>query len=256
VQPGDSQQGSLLGPANDEAEIRKYLDRVGAKYEYIADEDELCRRTAQWLAEEKVIGWVQDRMEFGPRALGSRSILGDARSPAMQSVMNLKTKFRESFRPFAPSVLEDRAPEWFELAPGTPSPYMLLVAPVKAEQRRAESNGQWRGLDRLKSVRSSIPAVTHVDYSARVQTVDPQRYRRYHRLIAAFERLTGSPVIINTSFNVRGEPIVCTAEDAYRCFLATNIDVLVLERFVLHKAEQPQIPPEQVQSYLAQFQLD
>jgi len=258
VNPLDDQHGSLIGPACDETEIRRYLDRVGAKYEYIADESEVCRRVAQWMAEEKVVGWVQGRMEFGPRALGSRSIIGDARSPAMQSVMNLKTKFRESFRPFAPSVLEGRAAEWFELSPGTSSPYMLLVAPVKAEHRRAPSNGegQLRGIDRLKTVRSAIPAVTHVDYSARIQTVDAQRHGRYHRLIAEFERLTGSPVIINTSFNVRGEPIVCTAEDAYRCFLATNIDVLVLERFVLRKEDQPQIPPEQVKEYLAKFQLD
>lgn len=258
VVPQDAQQGSLLGPACEESEIRRYLDRVGAPYEYIPDEEELCRRVARWIAEEKVIGWVQGRMEFGPRALGCRSILGDARSPSMQSVMNLKTKFRESFRPFAPSVLEDRAAEWFELPAGTPSPYMLLVAPVRAEHRLTSGNGAptLRGLDRLKERRSDIPAVTHVDYSARIQTVDPYRHGRYHRLLTEFERLTGSPVIINTSFNVRGEPIVCTAEDAYRCFLATNIDVLVLERFVLHKQDQPQIPPEQVKAYLAQFQLD
>uniref|UniRef100_A0A7C4LMM8 Carbamoyltransferase n=1 Tax=Schlesneria paludicola TaxID=360056 RepID=A0A7C4LMM8_9PLAN len=258
VQPDDSQQGSLLGPKCDETEIRRYLERVGARYEYVADEDELCRRVARWLAEEKVIGWVQGRMEFGPRALGSRSILGDARSPTMQSVMNLKTKFRESFRPFAPSVLEQRAADWFELPPHTSSPYMLLVAPVQVAHRRAAGNGApaLRGLDRLKELRSDIPAVTHVDHSARIQTVDARRHGRYYRLIAEFERLTGSPVIINTSFNVRGEPIVCTAEDAYRCFLASNIDVLVLERFVLHKADQPQIPPQQVKAYLAQFQLD
>jgi carbamoyltransferase len=258
VNPQDDQHGSLIGPACDEAEIRRYLDRVGAKYEYIADDAELCRRVAAWMVDEKVIGWVQGRMEFGPRALGARSILGDARSPAMQSVMNLKTKFRESFRPFAPAVLEHRAAEWFDMSPGTSSPYMLLVAPVRQEHRRAPANGesQLRGIDRLKTVRSAIPAVTHVDYSARIQTVDEPRHGRYHRLIAEFERLTGSPVVINTSFNVRGEPIVCTAEDAYRCFLATNIDVLVLERFVLRKEDQPQIPPEQVKEYLAKFQLD
>jgi carbamoyltransferase len=258
VNPIDDQNGSLLGPAMNEDEIRRYLDKVGAKYTYIADENELCHRVAQSMKEEKVVGWVQGRMEFGPRALGCRSILGDARSPAMQSVMNLKTKFRESFRPFAPSVLEDRAAEWFEMTPGVTSPYMLLVAPVKESHRIASTNGapQLRGIGRLKTLRSTIPAVTHVDYSARVQTVDAQRHGRYHRLIAEFERLTGSPVIINTSFNVRGEPIVCTAEDAYRCFLATNIDVLVLERFVLRKEDQPQIPPEQVKAYLAKFELD
>ena len=189
----DDQSGSLLGPVCDEDAIRRYLDRVDAKYTYIADEADLCRQVAQWMTEEKVIGWVQGRMEFGPRALGSRSILGDARSPAMQSVMNLKTKFRESFRPFAPSVLEDRAAEWFELPPGTPSPYMLLVAPVKEEHRIASTNGapQLRGIDRLKTLRSTIPAVTHVDYSARIQTVDERRHGRYHRLIAEFDKLTG-----------------------------------------------------------------
>jgi carbamoyltransferase len=257
-EPGDSQSGSLLGPQNDEATIQNYLDRVGAKYDFIAAEDDLCRRVAQTLVDGQVVGWVQGRMEFGPRALGSRSILGDARNPAMQSTMNLKTKFRESFRPFAPSVLADRAAEHFDLDPTVDSPYMLLVANVRDErlQPLSEQDRARRGIDRLKTIRSHLPAITHVDHSARLQTVDAHRHGRYHRLLRTFESMTGCPVVINTSFNVRGEPIVNTAEDAYRCFLATNIDVLVLERFVLRKADQPQIPPEQVQSYLAQFALD
>jgi carbamoyltransferase len=195
-------------------------------------------------------------MEFGPRALGSRSILGDARSPAMQSVMNVKIKFRESFRPFAPSVLRERVSEYFSVRDDQDSPYMLLVAPVREEKRLAVTNGQLQGIDKLKQLRSEIPAVTHVDYSARVQTVDQQRHGRYYQLLKAFEQQTGSPVIINTSFNVRGEPIVCTPEQAYRCFLATNMDVLVLENIVLLKEDQPALKPEEVDKYLAQFQLD
>jgi carbamoyltransferase len=254
----DSQHGSLLGPANDETDIRRLLDRIGAKYEFLDDEQQLCRQVAQSIADGQVVGWVQGRMEFGPRALGSRSILGDPRSPKMQSEMNLKTKFRESFRPFAPSVLADKAAAHFDLAADVESPYMLLVADVRAEHRRALSDDDRhrRGIDRLPTIRSHLPAVTHVDYSARLQTVDATRHGRYHRLLTAFEQLTGCPVLINTSYNVRGEPIVCTAEDAYRCFLATNIDVLVLERFVLHKRDQPQLAPDQVTKYLAQFRLD
>ena len=194
-------------------------------------------------------------MEFGPRALGGRSILGDARSTAMQSVMNLKIKFRESFRPFAPSVLEEHAGEYFEMPAGQESPYMLLVAPVREAQRNA-ANGQaeLRGLEKLKACRSTIPAVTHVDYSARIQTVDRQRHGRYRQLIEQFYAKTGCPVIINTSFNVRGEPIVCTPEEAYRCFMSTHMDALVLERFVLVK----QSADERVsnEAYLSQFSLD
>jgi carbamoyltransferase len=196
-------------------------------------------------------------MEFGPRALGSRSILGDARSRAMQSVMNLKIKFRESFRPFAPSVLAEENSQYFEMAPGVESPYMLLVAPVQPS-KRAELDGEdtrAKGIDRLKLRRSEIPAVTHVDYSARVQTVDAQRHGRYYRLIKAFQAKTGCGVIVNTSFNVRGEPIVCTPEDAYRCFMATNMDALVLERFVLLKEEQTGAG-QRLDEYLAQFALD
>ncbi len=256
--PGDSQHGSLLGPAAQDVDVRAYLDRVGAKYVAFEDDDALCTHVAELLASEKVVGWVQGRMEFGPRALGCRSILGDARSRAMQSVMNLKTKFRESFRPFAPSVLADRAAEHFAIEPGTPSPYMLLVAPVREEHRRAMTADEQRlfGIEKLNTLRSHLPAITHVDYSARIQTVDPVRHGRYHRLLKAFEARTGSPVVINTSFNVRGEPIVCTPEDAYRCFLATNMDYLVLERCVLAKTDQPELSPEAVAEYLAQFKLD
>jgi carbamoyltransferase len=186
-----------------------------------------------------VVGWVQGRMEFGPRALGSRSILGDPRSGDLQSVMNLKIKFRESFRPFAPSVLRERASEFFQMRPEDESPYMMLVAEVQPEKRVSCNGAAARGLEKLKLRRSVIPAVTHVDYSARVQTVDPQRYPRYYKLLRAFEERTGCPLVINTSFNVRGEPIVCTPADAFRCFMATNIDALVLERFVLMKSDQP-----------------
>jgi carbamoyltransferase len=255
AQAEDSQRGSLLGPAFAGAEIEAFLRNAGAVYERVDDEARLCERVARELASDRVVGWFQGRMEFGPRALGARSILGDARSPAMQSVMNLKTKFRESFRPFAPSVLRDRAPSYFDLAPGSDSPYMLVVAPVRSEWRM-RTDGQAQGLDKLHQLRSTIPAVTHVDYSARVQTVDRARNPRYHRLISTFERMTGCPVIINTSFNVRGEPIVCSPEDAYRCFMATNMDVLVLGDFVLRKGDQPAAVQHDVDNYLARFDLD
>jgi carbamoyltransferase len=251
----DSQRGSLLGPRFSDDAIGAMLDRAGARYHRYDSDEELCAAAAQLLASEKVVGWMQGRMEFGPRALGSRSILGDARSPKMQSQMNLKIKFRESFRPFAPSVLGERVDEFFAMRPNQESPYMLLVAPVADGKRKA--NGQSAtGLDKLKLVRSDIPAVTHVDYSARVQTIDAERHGRYHQLVKEFERQTGCPVVINTSFNVRGEPIVCTPEEAYRCFLATHIDALVLERFVLLKDEQTQAPAIDREQYLAQFQLD
>ncbi len=254
--PLDQQQGSLLGPRPDAGNIQKYLDGIGAKYKFYADEDELCQVVAKLIGSDKVIGWVQGRMEFGPRALGSRSILGDARSPAMQSVMNVKIKFRESFRPFAPAVLQERVSDYFDVREQQPSPYMLLVAPVQESQRLPIESGKLQGIDKLKQLRSVIPAVTHVDYSARVQTVDAERHGRYYKLLKAFEQQTGSPVIINTSFNIRGEPIVCTPEQAYRCFLATDMDVLVLENAVLLKEDQPRLKPEEVDKYLAQFQLD
>ena len=258
VQSPDGQMGSLLGPRFSEEEIRSFLDREGAKYVHIGDEDELCRRVAGLMDRQKCIGWLQDRMEFGPRALGSRSILGDARSREMQSVMNLKIKFRESFRPFAPSVLEDRVGDYFEMRNGEPSPYMLLVAGVRRSRRLAPADGTPNGniLDRVLAVRSDVPAVTHVDYSARVQTVDSVRCGRYWKLLKAFEEKTGCPVIINTSFNVRGEPIVCSPADAYRCFMATNLDVLVLERFVLLKEEQPNAKEHRIDEVLAKFSLD
>ncbi len=256
--PSDHQSGSYLGPSFSDAQIREFLDSIGARYRYFESDDELCDHVAELIAAEKVIGWLQGRMEFGPRALGARSILGDARSRKMQSVMNLKIKFRESFRPFAPSVLEERVDEYFETSPQQPSPYMLLVAPVHQARRLPLSDDDRAriGIDKLKTIRSEVPAITHVDYSARIQTVDATRHGRYYRLLKQFEQKTGSPVIINTSFNVRGEPIVCTPEHAYRCFLATNMDVLVLERFVLRKEEQPQAKEHEVDEYLAQFQLD
>jgi len=254
----DNQGGSLLGPAFRDQEIRQFLESVEAKYQHFASDEELCDTASRLLADEKVIGWMQGRMEFGPRALGSRSIIGDARSRSMQSVMNLKIKFRESFRPFAPSVLEERVDDYFEMRPSEQSPYMLLVADVQ-QSKRTEVNGEaegLKGLDKLKLCRSEVPAITHVDYSARVQTVDESRHGRYYKLIKKFEEKTGCPVVINTSFNVRGEPIVCTPEDAYRCFMATNMDVLVIEGFVLHKSEQPDAKQHETDEYLAKFQLD
>jgi carbamoyltransferase len=254
----DAQRGSYLGPQFADDEIRQFLDRVGARYRFIENEEELCDAVAGLIANEKVVGWLQGRMEFGPRALGSRSILGDARSEQMQSTMNLKIKFRESFRPFAPSVLEERVDEYFETRPNEPSPYMLLVAPVRKE-KRFEPNGHDReltGIAKLKSKRSVVPAITHVDYSARIQTVDAGRHGRYYKLLKSFERQTGSPVIINTSFNVRGEPIVHTPQQAYRCFMSTNIDALVLERFVLLKEDQPTDKSADRDKYLAEFKLD
>lgn len=251
----DGQQGSLLGPRYSTAEIRECLDARGAVYRRFADADQLCGCVADLIADEKVVGWMQGRAEFGPRALGSRSILGDARSRNMQSVMNLKIKFRESFRPFAPVVLRNRVSEYFDLRETTESPYMLLVAPVAEDKRIHNGAARTEGLDKLKEIRSQVPAITHVDYSARVQTVDSQRHGRLHQLLKAFEEKTGCPVMINTSFNVRGEPIVNSPADAYRCFMATNIDVLVIEDFVLIKAEQPDPDPELV-GYSQQLQLD
>ena len=256
--PHDSQHGSLLGPRCDEADIKRFLDAKGAKYRHFDNDDDLCNHVANLIATEHVVGWVQGRMEFGPRALGSRSILGDARSPQMQSAMNVRIKFRESFRPFAPSVLEERVAEYFETRPNEPSPYMLLVANVRESKRtqRPADAPKLSGIDKLKELRSCIPAVTHVDNSARIQTVDAERHGRYYKLLKAFESQTGSPVVINTSFNVRGEPIVLNHEHAYRCFLATNMDVLVLERFVLLKKDQPNATEQTLETYLKEFVLD
>lgn len=255
----DAQRGSFLGPAFSDDYIARVLDEQGATYTTCDDDDELCEEVAQLIAEEKVVGWFQGRMEFGPRALGARSILGDARSPTMQSVMNLKIKFRESFRPFAPIVLREYVDKCFEMRPYEDSPYMLLVAPVRQDlrERPDDARADAFGIDKLHQKRSCIPAVTHVDYSARVQTVDSQRNPLTHKLLKRFHETTGCPVMINTSFNVRSEPIVCTPQDAYRCFLATEIDVLVMGRHVIRKAAQKQAPDEQARAaHLAQFQLD
>jgi len=256
VLESDGQHGSLLGPRFSNDEVREFLDVQKAKYRYFADEEELCDYVADLIASEKVIGWMHGRTEFGPRALGSRSILGDARSRRMQSVMNRKIKFRESFRPFAPVVLHDRVADYFEMDSHTESPYMLLVAPVAEDKRITHDETAATGLDKLKVVRSLVPAITHVDFSARVQTVDRQRHGRFYRLLKVFESKTGCPVMINTSFNVRGEPIVCSPEHAYRCFMATNMDVLVMEDFVLLKGEQLSAKEHEIDEYLAQFQLD
>jgi carbamoyltransferase len=234
---GDGMRGAYLGPEFSDAEIQVFLDSVSAAYGGV--HGALVDRTARLLAEEKVIGWLQGRMEFGPRALGNRSILGDPRSARMQSVMNLKIKFRESFRPFAPSVLRERLAEWFEL--DVDSPYMLLVAPVRPERRvamTAEQQGLF-GIEKLHIPRSTIPAVTHVDYSARIQTVHRETNPVYHALLSRFHALTGCPVLVNTSFNVRGEPMVCTPRDAWLCFMRTEMDHLVLGSFLLDKAKQP-----------------
>jgi len=234
---GDGMQGSYLGPAYSQDEIERRLKAVGAVFESV-DDAALIDRAAHALADGKALGWHQGRMEFGPRALGCRSILGDARSPTMQKLLNLKVKYRESFRPFAPSVLREDARDWFDL--DTDSPYMQLVADVSAKHRIAMTREQQSlfGIDRLNVPRSSIPAVTHVDYSARVQTVHRETNPRYHALLERFKALTGCPVVVNTSFNVRGEPIVCTPEDAFRCFMGTDIDVLAVGNCLLRKEDQ------------------
>ncbi len=254
----DLQSGSLLGPRYTDDHIKTYLDSVGATYHYYENEDECVDVIAAQIANEKIVGHMQGRMEFGPRALGARSIIGDPRSAEMQSVMNLKIKFRESFRPFAPCVLREDVSEWFDLRQDQESPYMLLVAPVQ-DAKRLPVNGEAEGLegiDLLKVARSEVPAITHVDYSARVQTVDTERNPRLYRLIKRFKDKTGCPVIINTSFNIRGEPIVCTPEHAYRCFMACNMDVLVMENVILFKHEQPAAKKHEIEDYIAQFDLD
>ena len=258
VDPLDGQQGSLLGPRFGDDGVSEFLEERGAVYHFISEEDELCEKIAELIASDKVVGWMQGRMEFGPRALGCRSIIGDARSAAMQSVMNLKIKFRESFRPFAPSVLEKRASDYFEMPAEENSPYMLLVAPVRTS-RRTPLDGDTdnlQGVQKLKAIRSEVPAITHVDYSARVQTVDAARNPRYHKLIQAFDRMTGCPMIINTSFNVRGEPIICSPQDAYHCFMGTQMDVLVINNFLLFKEEQAESQRIDREQYLDRFELD
>jgi carbamoyltransferase len=249
----DTMKGAYLGPEFSDAEAETFLQSVGARYRRL-ERPALFSEVAHLLVDEKVIGWFNGRMEFGPRSLGSRSILGDPRSPRMQAQMNIKIKFREGFRPFAPSVLHERVGDYFEM--DTESPYMLLVAPVKRERQIAMDDDQknlW-GIEQLNVVRSDIPAVTHVDYSARVQTVAASVNPDYHALISEFERQSGCPVLVNTSFNVRGEPIVCTPRDAYRCFMRTHLDYLVVGPFLLDKRDQPEWMEEE--DWRTEFQLD
>ena len=247
-------RGSYLGPSYSDEEICSFLDSIGARYQIVEEEAELLLRVAELLAAENVVGWLQGRMEFGPRALGARSILGDPRSPRMQSVMNLKIKYRESFRPFAPAILAERVSDYFEL--DRSSPYMLLVAPVRESLRSPMTPEQQQlfGIAKLNIPHSTIPAVTHVDYSARIQTIHESTNSRFHGLLKQFEALTGCPMLVNTSFNVRGEPIVCTAEEAYRCFMRTEIDYLVLEHCLLAKREQPK--DRLNDSWKREFELD
>jgi len=251
----DGMKGAYLGPEFTNDEVEEFLLTGGARYRRV-ERSELAGTVARLLADEKVVGWFQGRMEFGPRALGARSILGDPRSPRMQSQMNLKIKFRESFRPFAPSVLRERVGDYFEL--DCDSPYMLLVAPVRAELRRETAAGEEKlfGIEKLNVPRSTIPAVTHVDYSARVQTVEREDNPAYHELLSAFERLTGCAVLVNTSFNVRGEPIVCTPAEAFACFMRTEMDALVFGDFVLLKSEQGESALAEDLSWQEEFQLD
>jgi carbamoyltransferase len=259
----DSQQGSLLGPSFSNDDIARMLAAESINVQPVADEKELLDEIARMLADGKVVGWFHGRMEFGPRALGARSILGDARRPQMQSVMNLKIKQRESFRPFAPCVLQERAAEYFALSADTESPYMLLVAPILEKHRTTITAADQKLMTedpdlrrRVNVVRSTVPAVTHVDYSARLQTVDEPRHGRFYRLLKAFERETGCPILVNTSFNVRGEPIVCRPEEALRCFRATDMDALVLENFILRKEQIPALSAEARAKHLAAIEPD
>lgn len=244
--------GSYLGPHYSQQDIEQRLRAARAKFS-VLDEAAMIDTTAQALAEQKAVGWFQGRMEFGPRSLGARSILGDARSPAMQKNLNLKVKYRESFRPFAPAVLREDVGDWFDLK--SDSPYMLIVADVREDRRRQMSAEEQAlfGIDKLNVPRSTIPAVTHVDYSARIQTVHAETNPRYHQLISRFKALTGCPVVVNTSFNVRGEPIVCSASDAFRCFMGSEIELLVVGNCLLRKEEQD---PALKLNYKDAFELD
>jgi carbamoyltransferase len=252
VAVGDGMAGAFLGPEFSQAEIERRLGAAGARFS-ILSEDEMIAQTAKALSDQLAVGWFQGRMEFGPRSLGARSILGDPRSPAMQKNLNLKVKYRESFRPFAPAVLREDVAAWFEL--DSDSPYMLIVADVREDKRRAMSAEEQAlfGIDKLNVARSEIPAVTHVDYSARVQTVSAVTNPLFHRLLTQFKALTGCPVVVNTSFNVRGEPIVCTPQDAFRCFMGNELDLLVIGNCVLRKSEQN---PALKQDYSSAFELD
>jgi carbamoyltransferase len=264
IESPDAQQGSFLGPSFTSEQIMAFLSQQGVAGQRFENEGDLIESVSMLLADKKVVGWFHGRMEFGPRALGARSILGDPRCTTMQATMNLKIKFRESFRPFAPAVLQEQASKWFDFEPRHESPYMLLVAPVQNYRRVPVDTEMLETMRhdpdlrcRVNVVRSEIPAVTHVDYSARLQTIDEHRNYRFHRLLKSFERLTGCPVLVNTSFNVRGEPIVCTPEDAYRCFLATDMDALVLEDILIVKdVLTHKTGLQDRESYLAQFQLD
>ena len=249
----DAMRGAYLGPSFSPDEIEQSLDKFGAVYKQL-DREDLIDQAARLLADANVVGWFNGRMEFGPRALGSRSILGDPRSPEMQTKMNLKIKFRESFRPFAPSVLEHRAADYFEL--DTESPYMLLVSPVQDDRRipMSDEHQALFGIEKLNIPRSDVPAITHVDYSARVQTVSKERSPDYFDLISKFEKYTGCPLVVNTSFNVRGEPIVCSPEDAYVCFMRTDMDYLVVDGFLLDKRDQPELKEEG--DWREEFELD
>jgi len=253
VDCGDRMHSSLLGPQYSDSHIERALLEQGAVFTQM-DEDEIIDKTAEILADEKVVGWFQDRMEFGPRALGARSILADPRSPKTQSVVNVKIKFRESFRPFAPSILIDHVRNYFEL--DGESPYMLQVASVKKDRRiiMTDQEKNLFGIEKLNVPRSDVPAITHVDYSARVQTVSHEKNPRYYELIEAFYRITGCPLLVNTSFNVRGEPIVCTPEDAYRCFMRTEMDFLVIGNFLLDKIDQPNW--KEYEDWREEFELD
>jgi len=252
----DTQRASLLGTEYTDEQIQQFLDSIDAEYHVYDNREKLVDDVAELINDGKVIGWFQGRMEFGPRALGNRSIIGDARSEKMQSIMNLKIKFRESFRPFAPCVLREDVHDYFEMCKEQDSPYMLLVAPVREDKRLPLDGDLTEGLDKVKLKRSIVPAITHVDYSARVQTVDAQRNQRLHRLMSRFKEKTGCPVIINTSFNIRGEPIVCSPEHAYRCFMATDMDVLVMENQLLYKNEQSKAKRYDIEQYKEKFELD
>jgi carbamoyltransferase len=244
--------GALLGPEFSQNEIERRLTACGARFALLGD-NEMIETTAQALSDQLAVGWFQGRMEFGPRSLGARSILGDPRSPTMQKALNLKVKYRESFRPFAPAVLREDVADWFEF--DLDSPYMLIVADVRKEKQHAMSAEEQTlvGIDKLNVVRSEIPAVTHVDYSARIQTVTAEINPRFHRLLTQFKARTGCPVLVNTSFNVRGEPIACTPEDAFRCFMGNELDLLAIGNCVLHKDEQN---PDLKQDYSSVFDLD
>jgi carbamoyltransferase len=248
----DSMQGSYLGPSFNDSEIEEELKLCGAFFKKCS-ENELIEEVATALSDGKAIGWMQGRMEFGPRALGGRSIIADPRSPTMQKQLNLKVKYRESFRPFAPSILSENVGEWFE--DNTDSPYMLLVTHVKKDKRSTMTDDQESlfGIDKLNVPRSSVPAITHVDYSARIQTVHADTNPRYHALISKFKEKTGYPIIVNTSFNVRGEPIVCTPTDAYKCFMGSELDVLAIGNFLLIKKDQDQ---SLKMNYKAGYELD